>query len=116
MTEIVVQNRYIYEDTFYCAHYGTTAIHVYYRLEGWSELRASAIKPKIFFLCGSCSLVYFWKQSLFQRPQPFIKSLVANSGKRLKVLGIPARKEWQEIESTPGTQMSASIVASTLLK
>ena len=36
-----------------------------------------------------------------------IRSLVARSGKRLRVLGMPALKEWQEMELIPGVQMSA---------
>jgi hypothetical protein len=41
---------------------------------------------------------------------------VARSGKRLRVLGMPGRKEWQEMEFTPGEQMSESNSASILLK
>jgi hypothetical protein len=43
-------------------------------------------------------------------------SLVARSGKRLRVLGIPGRKEWQEIEFVPGEQISESSWARSVLK
>jgi hypothetical protein len=74
----------------------------------WSgtERRAPEIFSKIFCFCGSFSLVYLMKQSDAQRPHPFIRSSVASSGKRLSVLGIPARNEWQEMVLMPGLHIS----------
>jgi hypothetical protein len=43
-------------------------------------------------------------------------SLEARSGNKLRVLGIPARKEWQDTVSTPGIHMSLKSPASSLLK
>lgn len=45
-----------------------------------------------------------------------MRSLVASSGKVLTVLGIPARKEWQEMVLLPGVQISDNRLARTLLK
>ncbi len=53
-------------------------------------------------------------QVLAHLPQPFVISLVASSGKKLSIQGMPAINEWQEMESIPGTQTSCRIVGRIL--
>ena len=45
-----------------------------------------------------------------------MRSLVAKSGKVLRVLGMPALKEWQEMVLTPGLHMSFRRSARTLFR